>query len=189
MDFQSLNPQFGNYTGHGYITHYQQQFWPHFKIYGPASPVQHRQFIHAGNRCPESTDDKNRDGYLDYDETLEVVGGVLIPLANSLNPENLGSSHYPRIKQWHDSYYYSATSNSRVMMRDFLKRESRRIGPYDLSLDQRVIVVYGAWSETQLALSLATHYGFSPQEEVPVACAKIIFRGNFASKSLHDLSH
>lgn len=187
MEFRSVNPQAGNYIGHGYITHYRQQFWPHFKIYGPPSPVQHRQFLHTGSRCPDSKDDINHDGYIDLVESLNVSGGVLIPLDGALNGQMKGSSHFPRIRKWHESYYYSATSNSRIMMQELRQKDTQwrdlylRLKDEDLSLDQRVIIIYGAWSENDLPQTVASQYGISPQEGLPVACANIVFRGNFAS--------
>lgn len=60
-----------------------------------ATAVKHEQSIHLGSRCPEASDDKNGDGFVDYSEALAVVGPVILPLDNDIQSQKAGEGSYP----------------------------------------------------------------------------------------------
>ncbi len=60
-----------------------------------ATGVEHEQNIHMGSRCPEASDDKNGDGFVDYNEAMAVVGPVILPLDNDIQSQKSGEGNYP----------------------------------------------------------------------------------------------
>jgi hypothetical protein len=58
--------------------------------------VTHRQTLHIGTRCPTLADDKNGDGFVDYDEAMTVVGPALMPLDNDISSQLAGAGVYPK---------------------------------------------------------------------------------------------
>lgn len=60
-----------------------------------ATGVEHEQNVHMGSRCPEASDDKNGDGFVDYAEAMAVVGPVILPLDNDIQTQKSGEGNYP----------------------------------------------------------------------------------------------
>lgn len=68
------------------------------------------QTIHVGERCPNLNDDQNGDGVLDEQETIAVIGHVIIPLDGDLNSQWLGANSYP-LSDHFGSYYYNQVAS------------------------------------------------------------------------------
>lgn len=121
--------------------------------------VVHHQIIHIGVRCPGPADDINNDGYVDWQETQQVVGTKLLALDANLSSEE--ESGYPS----GSNYRYSR----RARISDL-----RSILPpgENLNLDGRVLVIYGANPQP-----LPATFQYDPENptniSIPITCIVI----------------
>jgi hypothetical protein len=124
-----------------------------------APNVVHQQFIHIGVRCPGPGDDLNNDGYVDWQETQQVVGVKLLSLDADIASQE--ESGFPR----GENYRYSR----RARISDL-----RSILPpsENLNLDGRVLVIYGANPQ-----SLPATFQYDPENptniSIPITCIVI----------------
>lgn len=128
------------------------QFYVKIVFWGRGQQRYH-QFIHSGERCPDSNSDLNRDGIIDFHEALLASGEILVPLDRNLQSKKEGSEWYP-ISSKEGSYLYSRSSSLLKMLPDlgFSSVDS-------LDLSNRVIIIYSSNVRSML----------------PVACAEIDF--------------
>jgi hypothetical protein len=125
--------------------------------------VFHRQFIHAGGDCPGPGADSNRDGNLDFNESLRITGDALIPLDRNLSTQTAGYV-FP-VPGSSGNYSYSETTSLVRMMADLHADDPdpedflSKLSPDDeLNLTGRTIVLYGVHGNASF----------------PIACGKIV---------------
>lgn len=177
--FKPLNQRFGRANGWSRISIYENQIWARIKFNGKKIAGMHAQYIHVQDRCPDMTDDSNRDGYLDFIEAYHVSGPILLPLDSNLNSQMKGLFEFPIMKRL-PSYYYSEASNYSRMMED-LRREDTVIDDMmvklhrgeDLSLERRAILIYGVDEDVILPPTVRSFTGYPPQRTLPIACGEI----------------
>ena len=58
--------------------------------------VVHMQNIHVGTKCPSIENDTNKDGFVDFNESMKVSGSILMALDADLNSQDTGGSIYPK---------------------------------------------------------------------------------------------
>lgn len=121
--------------------------------------VVHQQIIHIGVRCPGPGDDSNNDGYVDWQETQQVVGSKLLALDGNLSTQE--ESGYPRGGR----YRYSRSARISEL-RDILPPGE------NLNLDGRVLVIYGANPQP-----LPATFQYDPENptniSIPITCIVI----------------
>lgn len=122
--------------------------------------VMHIQSIHLGKKCPEISDDKNRDGILDMNETFIASGNVYVSLDSDINSEALGQGLYPM----GGGYTYIEKASLKKITEDLKTR--------NLPLDflNRVVIIFGTYKKNNLPQTIDS-LGISPVEKsLPIAC-------------------
>lgn len=164
------------------------------KLYIGEKGVIHRQSIHHGSRCPTIRDDVNNDGFIDQREAHFVVGNVILPLDGDLDSQGEGSGYYPQGNGIAGGYFYERTASfSRMFedMRDIDRNTLDEIDkiPYDrgYSFHNKVVMIYGAGTFTNLPLSIDSIGGLNRHRSLPIACGVLQRSGNFPSE-LYDRS-
>lgn len=140
-----------------------------------SAAVTHMQSIHVGTKCPEMEHDANKDGYVDFNETLKVSKRVLIPLDGNLNSQTEGAMIYPN-----GNYTYFQKASLADMMNDLTQADLDRndhvaklSAGEGLNLEGRVIVVMGVAANRTLPATVSTINGQTPQASIPIACGVI----------------
>jgi hypothetical protein len=123
--------------------------------------VLHRQSIQDGTRCPRLNDDLNQDGILDIEEATAIAGEVLIHLDGSLDGGLEGDGLYP----WGSGFTYK----KRAELSD-IENEIRLRTKKNLSLDGRVVMIYGVSKNTLLPYTVATRSQLPKDSTIPVVC-------------------
>lgn len=116
--------------------------------------VPHMQSIHSGSRCPNASDDKNRDGVIDLTEAIKASGKVVVPLDNELNSADEGKGIYPV----GSGFTYVEEASLTKLESDVKQRTGR-----NLNLKGRVVLIHGVAGHTPLPIKVK-------HSEVPVVC-------------------
>ncbi len=127
--------------------------------------VIHMQNIHVGSVCPGMENDLNKDGYVDFNESLRVSGEAYLPLDN-----NLALVNEPSVFPKGNFTYFQKASVSEV---------STNLGK-DLSLEGKVIIVMGT-SNKNLPATIGPVNGQPKDISIPIACGVIEKKAEVAS--------
>ena len=119
--------------------------------------VIHQQFIHIGVRCPTLDDDLNGDGYVDWVETQQVVGPELLALDGNLESPDV--QNFP----FGTNYTYQENASLAQIQEGLPSGE-------ELSLDGRVLVIYGSDPSTPLPSTVATSPDDPVNVTIPISC-------------------
>lgn len=136
-------------------------------------PVTHRQSLHLGTRCPTLDDDTNGDGFVDYNEAMDVVGPILMPLDDNLNSQLAGVEVYPRGR----SMTYNRVASLSQINSDLWKADENPSDEYvklpngkRIGFENRVVLVHGTSAQRNFPTSLGT-FGSEPAHlSLPVVC-------------------
>ena len=123
-----------------------------------SSNVTHMQNIHVGTVCPDVEHDSNRDGFVDFNESVRVAGGVLLPLDSDLTSQD-GSNVFPK---GNFTYYQKASV-------DEITASLQK----DIGLEGKVIIIMGAVANRNLPATVSTVNGMTKELSVPIACGVI----------------
>lgn len=172
-----LNPHANGYLPHGGATFSVKGDKLSVKTYlDDASGVSHRQSVHAGTECPGSSSDTNGDGFIDYQETLNAAGPVLIPLDGDLSSQEKGAEIYPTGPSF--TYYQSGLISE--MLNNLWEADASpadefiKLGTGEgMRLVGRVVLIHGTSQNDLLPASLSGR-GTDPGNLVfPVVCGTI----------------
>lgn len=164
--FKSLNVRsVGQTDGYVVLRARHNQFYARISLKNHIPYIRHLQLIHKSNRCPDSRADRNRDGVIDFQESLAVTGMGLIPLDTDLASRRGGFENFP-LTNGSGQYLYSASASTGRLLQD-LRGYSRIPTVYidrleygeSLDLEKRVVMVYGDGKNDLL----------------PIACAELNF--------------
>jgi hypothetical protein len=140
-----------------------------------ATNVEHEQNIHMGSRCPEASDDKNGDGFVDYEEAMAVVGPVILPLDNDIQTQKSGEGNYPTGR----SVTYSRKASVDRLTTDLWQAdedESDNIMKLNsgasFGVVGRVVLVHGV-SNKSLPASVKSKPNQTPGYSLPIVCGMI----------------
>ncbi|HXH76254.1 MAG TPA: hypothetical protein VNJ08_14885 [Bacteriovoracaceae bacterium] len=157
------------------------QFYAKVNLTTPWRDITHIQMLHAGNRCPDRKDDINADGYVDGMETMSASGKGILPLDYNIRSRTGKFTVYP-VSDPEGKYVYSQATSTTTLMYDL--RTAARTGPLDfmgrlekneeLTLDQRVVIVYGVPETEYLPSTVKGFEGFPPHMSLPIACGKFV---------------
>jgi hypothetical protein len=123
--------------------------------------VRHLQSIHTGTRCPNASDDTNGDGFVDVEESMAVVGSVLIPLDADLNNAVAGEAVYPA----GSGFTYSEQASLQQLEDDVQARLNQ-----NLNFEGRVVLIHGAAPITQIPATVRTMNALPVQASIPIVC-------------------
>jgi hypothetical protein len=135
--------------------------------------VPHRQTLHMGTRCPSLADDRNGDGFVDYNEAQAVVGAALMPLDNDLNSQLSGAEIYQKGPAMTYSRSASLTNINEDMWKadenpaDNIMKLPRGTG---IGFEGRVVLAHGTSAQQSLPTSLASYAGEAAHISLPVVC-------------------
>ncbi len=140
--------------------------------------VKHYQHLMRGKTCPDS--DSNRDGILDINETLSAAGPFLIPIDSDLSNQLLGMDFGP-IANTTGAYIYRRSTNLSLLLDDLSQPDPDRtdaVGKLSLSaplsLDGRVVIVFGVSVGENLPSTVAGYLEESPELMTPIACGSLV---------------
>lgn len=135
--------------------------------------VSHRQTLHLGTRCPTMSDDKNKDGFIDYREAIAVVGKALMPLDGNLNSQMEGTGIYPS----GSGMTYNMSASLASINADIWKADE---DPSDdvmklpkgkgIGFQGRVVLVHGTTPYSALPATLAADGNEEAHISLPVVC-------------------
>jgi hypothetical protein len=140
-----------------------------------SASVTHRINIHQGSECPSSFHDSNRDGLVDFQESIKASKDILIPIDSHLNEQVSENDFYP----FGNFSYSERGSLSKILMdlaKDDLDLEDSVIKwPHakGLNLEGKVIIVSGISPARNLPTTVSSLKEMSPQLSMPIACGVI----------------
>jgi len=135
--------------------------------------VTHRQALHLGSRCPTLDDDTNRDGFVDYDEALKVVGPAIMPLDSDINSQISGAEQFPSGR---GMTYYKQATLSKINADLWLKDEdssddvTKFSNGKGIGFENRVILVHGTTHQNFFPSSLASYKNEAAHLSLPIVC-------------------
>lgn len=175
---QALNGQVaGNPTGTADISISGDIISVNVNMTGTNPNTAHLQNLFVSDSCPTSAQDLNRDGFIDVLEGIPSYGGILIPLDQNIETQTGFDTAPPSDAQ--GNYTYSSTGSLSRMLGDLRAPDSDPTDPVfklradeDLNLENRVIVIHGVSSQTDLPNSVGTVLT-TARQTLPIACGRI----------------
>jgi hypothetical protein len=175
--FTTLNAQVvGTIPGSAQLKRDEDKLYAYLRLFAGSPSVAHFQNIHIGSRCPDMTDDKNMDGFLDYPETLAAVGSVIVPLDWDLNSQTAGNRSWPKAFP-NGSYEYLKIANFNSFFKDLKKKDSndkdqiiKLAEDQGLSIEGKVVIVQGVSADKVLPETVAGFGKYQNIQTLPIAC-------------------
>lgn len=140
-----------------------------------ATNVEHEQNIHMGSRCPEASDDKNGDGFVDYEEALAVVGPVILPLDNDIQTQKSGEGNYPlgrSVTYTRKASVDRLTTDLWQLDEDPTDNVTKLNAGVAFGVTNRVVLVHGVYNKS-LPSSVRAKAGERADASLPVVCGVI----------------
>lgn len=141
------------------------------------SETAHRQAIYTGRRCPNLTDDLNKDAYIDIIEAKLAIGKISIPLDGDLDSQ-LSGLDQKVMGDINGKFFYKNSASFDRMFSDLKAPDERpnddliKLADNDgLTFPGRIIVIHGLSEKIALPASVATTDDESVHQSIPVACA------------------
>ncbi|MFP5384806.1 MAG: hypothetical protein ACLGHN_01920 [Bacteriovoracia bacterium] len=136
-----------------------------------------KQALFTGRRCPNLTDDLNKDAYIDILEARVAMGKITIPFDGSLDSQTEGQWQYPVVGLDGKLTYSQSTSFSKMF--EDLKAVDQ--DPTDeiiklketegITLPGRIVIFQGVPAILDVPETVATTDGESAHDSLPVGCA------------------
>jgi hypothetical protein len=137
--------------------------------------VIHMQNIHLGRQCPNAGHDLNQDGFVDFDESIQIANKILIPLDSDLNTQLAGLNIYPK-----GNFSYFQSASLETMMSDLVAADqdpsdlNAKLGPNEsLNLEGKVIIVTGTAANRGLPETVSAISNQTRELSIPIACGVI----------------
>lgn len=175
--FFTINPGVnGTLPGSATILRQDDKLLAYVRLFGAGINTWHQQGIYDGKRCPNASDDTNRDGYIDMEEGARVWGKLIIPLDSNLNSQTAGKNIYP-VGDASGTYFYERQASFDKMFRD-LKSSDRnltdnfhKLAPTEgLAIENRVVVIQGSPETIIYPDTFAKDPKHTAAQSAPVAC-------------------
>ena len=135
------------------------------KVRGVTAGTLHPQHIHAGEKCPDASDDKNNDGFVDVIEGLPKYGPILVSLDSELD-SFAPSLDFP-VADANGRYEYREQASKSHLQEELV--EALKLGP-------RHVVIHGIDPDPEvnpLPESVASLPGLPAWATLPVACGEL----------------
>lgn len=175
--FQTLNSHInGVIAGSSTIYITAEEIKAFVRLFAGSPKAWHMQNIYIGDRCPNSQDDLNYDGYIDIQEAHRVVGQVIIPLDGNISSQDSDLHVFP-VANESGSYAYEKVAKFKSFIKDLKKTDKNKndnivkLELYqELILEGRVIIVQGVAKEMVLPTTVASYGNRKTSQTLPVAC-------------------
>jgi len=118
-----------------------------------AANVVHMQNIHLGTQCPTMANDSNGDGFVDFNESVQVSKQILLQLDEDLESQS-ELSVYPK---GNFTYFQTASLSSLIL----------------LNFEGKVIIVTGAAANRGLPATVSLVNNQTREASIPIACGII----------------
>ena len=175
--FTTMNPHVvGTIPGSAQFIREDDRLSAFVRLFAGSPSIAHFQNVHSGTRCPTINDDTNGDGFLDIQETLNVVGPVLIPLDWDIGSQLAANRSWPKAFPNGSYEYLKVTSFNRFW--DDLKSEDRN--PDDnisklaadegLNLEGKVVIIQGVDETKTLPETVAGYKQWKNFQTLPIVC-------------------
>lgn len=144
--------------------------------YGPKETTV-KQALYTGRRCPNLTDDINRDAYVDILEARLAMGKITIPFDADLDSQSGGSNQYPTVDAAGKMFYSKTASFSRMFedLKDVDQNPADQIIKLEnsdgITLPGRIVLFQGVPKKVTLPETVATVDGEDRNTSLPVGCA------------------
>lgn len=175
--FSTLNPHVvGTIPGSAQFIREDNRLSTFVRLFAGSPSIAHFQNVHSGNRCPTMNDDTNGDGFLDIQETLNVVGPVIIPLDWDIGSQLAGNRSWPKAFP-NGSYEYTKTTSFDRFWDD-LKSEDKnsedniaKLSPDEsLVLEGKVVIIQGVDETKTLPSTVAGYKQWTNFQTLPIVC-------------------
>jgi hypothetical protein len=179
-NFVTLNPHVnGTIPGSLTLLRTDDKLITYLRLFAGGPRAWHQQGIYLGRRCPNLGDDTNRDGFVDIEEAMKVVGKMIIPLDSNMNSQNAGRAFYP-LGDISGYYHYERVSSFRRLFDDLRSSDLdaddhvAKLGPNEkFSWEKRVVMVQGVIEETIFPETVAGLANRKPFQTLPITCGII----------------
>lgn len=128
----------------------EDQFYISIHMTGGPVKIRYQQYLHRGYRCPDKQDDLNRDGMLDFQETIRASGDILLPFDSVIQEQTKGSEWFP-VSSKKGAYFYARSASVSKMLNDLFQIDANTwdgIGKLSkgeaLDPGRRVLILYGS---------------------------------------------
>jgi hypothetical protein len=175
--FFTINPGVnGTLPGSATLQRQDDQFLAYVRLFGGAPNAWHQQNVHVGKRCPNASDDLNRDGYIDIEEGNLVWGKIILPLDSNLRSQKSGKNIYP-IADATGSYFYERETSFEEMFNDLKSEDKDLNDPWiklasdkGLDFEGKVVVVHGTASDIDYPPTVVSADNRPVFQTLPIAC-------------------
>lgn len=178
--FITLNPHVnGTIPGSLTMVRTGDRLITYVRLFAGKPKAWHQQGIHLGSRCPNLGDDTNKDGFVDINEALAVVGKIIIPLDANMNSQTAGRNFYPLADLSGYYHYERVASFSRLFedLHDEDRDDTDHIGKLapdeKFGFSGRVVMVQGVDEATVLPETVGTLGKRKPFQTLPISCGVI----------------
>lgn len=175
--FTTLNPHVvGTIPGSAQLIREDNRLSAFVRLFAGSPSIAHFQNVHAGTRCPTINDDTNGDGFLDIQETMNVVGPVIIPLDWDIGSQLSANRSWPKAFPNGSYEYMKVTRFDRFW--DDLKSEDRnpndnitKLQPDEgLQLNGKVVIIQGVDETKTLPETVAGYDRWKNFQTLPIVC-------------------
>lgn len=146
------------------------------RLFAGSPGAWHMQHVFVGNRCPDSRDDLNFDGFIDIQEAYNVVGNIIIPLDGDISSQKSDLYVFP-LSNESGSYTYTKEAGFEDFMWDLQARDRNindnivKLGRNEeLNLEGKVVIIYGVGSDVVFPETVASYGSRKIFQTLPVAC-------------------
>ncbi len=175
--FITLNPQInGTIPGSANFYRKNNQLFAYVRLFGGGVNAWHIQNVYTGARCPNSADDINGDGYIDFEEAEKVLGQIIIPLDGNIESQNLGRKRFP-YGDLSGNYTYERVTSFSKFLKDLNQNDDNlEDNIVKISTDKGfdfknlTVLIQGIEKDKELPETIATKTPFERNESLPITC-------------------
>lgn len=175
--FMTLNPHVnGTIPGSANFFRKENNIFAYVRLFAGGVKAWHMQNVYTGSRCPNLSDDKNGDGFIDILEAEQAVGKILIPLDSDISSQNSGRRFYP-LADASGSYQYERMTSINSMLRDLQGEDKDPADDFvklaaneGMSFEGKVVLIQGVSENVVLPESVGSKTRLAAFQTLPIAC-------------------
>jgi len=175
--FTTLNSHVvGTIPGSAQFLREDNQLSAFVRLFAGSPSIAHFQNVHSGSRCPTLDDDTNGDGFLDIQETMNVVGPVIIPLDWDIGSQLSANRSWPKAFP-NGSYEYTQVTSFNRFWNDLTSEDRNtedniaKIAPDEgFSFEGKVVIIQGVDETKTLPETVAGFQQWKNFQTLPIAC-------------------
>jgi len=175
--FITLNPHInGTIPGSANLYRISNRLFTYVRLFGGGVNAWHMQNIYIGSRCPTSSDDLNRDGFIDIIEAEKVLGKIIIPLDNNIKSQKAGEKRYP-YADLSGNYTYERVTSFTEFLKDLNEEDqnpidnitkiSKQIG---FDFNNLTVLIQGVEEGKEFPETVTSKDPHKSHQTIPIAC-------------------